>query len=224
MSLVSRYRRLVAQEVYQGPAVEKGKTSIKGGVVAAVASLFKSGVIKPGMKVLDYGAGKVARNADWLRKQGVKVYAYDPFNSTGGDGWEMGSVVSKKPTGKFDVAFSCYVLNVVPAGVETDVVANVAKAAPERFHVVRSKSDLLNQVGRSLRKGSNAVLKQWFANEFATPQDVKDLEDGTLSKERIRDFVIFGVKTGKDRFQRIPTIALNSAPVSKGSAWEMYKG
>ena len=36
---------------------------------------------------MDFGAGKFGRNADFLRANGIKCYAYDPYNGTNVDGW-----------------------------------------------------------------------------------------------------------------------------------------
>jgi hypothetical protein len=51
---------------YAGKPLETGGTSIAGGAAPPIKFLFAKGYIKPGMKVLDFGAGKYARNADFL--------------------------------------------------------------------------------------------------------------------------------------------------------------
>lgn len=65
--------------------------------------------VPAGGRILDYGAGRYARNAAGLREAGFEVYAFDPFKG-GGDGWT--GVTKKLPAGeKFDLVFTAYVLN-----------------------------------------------------------------------------------------------------------------
>jgi hypothetical protein len=82
-------------------------TSIVGGVTEGIASLFKSGKIFG--KVLDYGAGRVDRNAKFLRENGLEVYSYDPFWGSGDNGYQTTS--DKLPNDNFDVGYTSYVLN-----------------------------------------------------------------------------------------------------------------
>lgn len=94
-------------------------------------------IITPGMRVLDFGAGRHARNADYLRGKGIKCYAYDPYKATKGDGWEKGSVSAKLPGGLFDVVLSTYVLNTVKPDEAAIILRQAQKRGKCQIHVVR---------------------------------------------------------------------------------------
>lgn len=66
-------RELLEDKYYTGKPLESGGTSITGGAAPALKALVGK-VFKRGMKVLDYGAGKYARNADYLRGEGIDTY------------------------------------------------------------------------------------------------------------------------------------------------------
>jgi len=191
---------------YEGPPLEKGKTSIKGGAAPAIKWLAKQGYFKPGMKILDWGAGKVARNADFLRSLGCKVYAYDPFNATGGNGWEMGSVSGKKPRARsFDAGFTSFVLNVVPENVEDEILRDMGQHTSTMYHITRNE-DIYAMVRKALTgQTNNRYVTDFFLNEFADEAEREAYENGTLDEETIRAFCEFGTSSGKDKFQRIPS-------------------
>jgi len=181
---------------YKGKPIEKGATSIKGqGAAPAIRWLVEKGLIKPGMKVLDYGAGKYARNADYLRKLGCKVYAYDPFNyNTTGSGYTMGAVTKRKPHGKFDVAFSCFVLNVVPVKVEREIVREVETYADTTFHIHRNQ-DILKVAADTIDGiKNNKHIKEWYS------RFIEGYPYGTL----VGAFCRHGFQTSKNKFQRLP--------------------
>jgi hypothetical protein len=188
---------------YQGKPLEKGGTSIAGNVAPPVRELFKKGLINSGDTVLDYGAGKYGRNADWLREQGCRVYAYDPFHG-GQDGWE--GVSNKKPTMNFyQKSFSAYVLNVVPEYVETAIIQEVNRytlASGKQFHITRNK-DVFDSAKKALM-AQNKVVGKFFIEHFAEgDEDISNYENKTLSDERIEDFCCFGYQSTRG-FQRIP--------------------
>ena len=199
------------RETYHGPALERGGTSRGGGVSPSVKWLFDKGdktyglKLPKGAKVLDYGAGKYGRNADWLRSQGYRVYAYDPYNSNSSDGWQEGNISSRPPPvdEKFDAVFTAYVLNVVPQRVEKEVVAAAERYSDRVFHVVRNR-DIFNTFKKALERG-HGVIFRFFRDNFATAADLADLEAKTLSDARIMDFAYFGAQTPRG-FQRIPQL------------------
>jgi hypothetical protein len=98
-------------------------------------------IITPGMRVLDFGSGRHARNADYLRGKGVKCYAYDPFKATEGDGWGKGSVSENLPGGLFDLVFSTYVLNTVKPDEAATILRQAEKRGKSQIHVVRDDLD-----------------------------------------------------------------------------------
>jgi len=129
------------KRAYKGAAVEKGATSISGKASPAIRWLAKKGFFKKGTRVLDWGAGKSGRNADYLRALGCKVYAYDPNHRTHGNGWQQGSVTTQEPKlgEKFDIAFSSFVLNVVRLKDERLIIRKLKARADKIIHIVRSK-------------------------------------------------------------------------------------
>ena len=207
---------------YAGPSIERGqtRTSIRANVGAGITTLFKTH-IHPGMHILDYGAGKYARNADWFRERGVHVYAYDPNNfTTSGDGWERGAVSSQLPHERFDVALTAFVLNVVPFYHEKRIIEDCQNLARKSFHVIRA--DLVYYLKRAFQKQNNPYLMKWFRERFATKQDLKALKKGTLPEERILAFGLFGFQTGKNKFQRIPAIVHGGGKIASDSTWAVY--
>jgi len=174
-------------------------TSIAGGVVKEVASMFKKGKISG--TVLEVGAGRTARNANWLRSQGLKVYAYDPYWGTDVDGWK-GTSNTLPEDFRFDIAFSTYVLNVVSPATEKNILGKCEELAKKSFHITRNE-DIFKTVKESIYK--NKYMKDFFIETF--PMDYKilcDLEEGILDDAVIWNYCRQGVRTGKDTFQRVP--------------------
>jgi hypothetical protein len=175
--------------------------------------LFKQGYIKPGMKVLDYGAGVNARNADFLRSQGCEVYAYDPFHETQGTGWEPGSVVKALPPSdtRFDAGFSSFVLNVVSEAKESEILADMEPRCSKVYHLVRNK-EVWTDANKALRNlnpsRAQKIVVDFFLNYFADEDEKQRYHDGTLTDEDIRAFSEFGYQTTSG-FQRIPSDLLD---------------
>ena len=190
---------------YTGVPLESGGTSIKSGTGAspAVKEMFNSGIIKNGMVVLDFGSGKYNRNSNYLREQGIKVYSYDPFNGqTESSGWDSTAKTFPRNI-KFDLAFTSYVLNVVPYNVEKNIITQMVSLSKKQAHIVRD--DVVTAISKPLKSsaGTNPA-KQFFVDEYAKHDEelIQKMRDGKLSKEEITDFCIFGVKTVRG-FQRL---------------------
>lgn len=201
-----KYQLEESRRTYDGPPLESGGTSIKGkgeNVPApAVKWLFEKGYITADMKVLDYGAGKYGRNANYLREQGCEVYGFDPYNGSDANGWE--GVSNKKPTEKFDVGFSSFVLNVVPEYIEDEIITDLRRMVGTAFHVTRNM-DIFTTVKNALNRGDSTVVN-FFKEEYATdPSILEKYENGGLTEDDILDFCYFGVKTSRG-FQRIPVL------------------
>ena len=182
---------------YRGIALETGGTSINAKVAPGVKWLKGKGYFKGAETILDFGAGKYDRNATWLRKKGFRVYSYDPYNGAGySDGWE--NVTMKLPTGHFDVAFSSYVLNVVPEHVEQNIVEKMARRADQSYHIVRE--DIFKVAKKALTGHCNTAC-QFFLDEFATEEEKEMYHAGKLTDEIILRFCEHGFET-RDGFQR----------------------
>lgn len=217
-------RRMLAEcaRTYEGPLPSSSEnTSIRGNAAPGVRELLGS-IIQPGMTVWDMGAGKYARNADFLRENGVEVYASEPKSGTG-DGWAMGTVAQGKnppPGVRFDVGFTCYVLNVVPRSDERDIVNNLNKHCDVALHITRNR-DVVKQVRNSLAS-QKAAFMDWLDKWFF-PGDSVALaeweETGELSKDSIERLACFGIPTTAG-FQRLP-FPTGLKQVRKTSGWKM---
>jgi len=210
----------VVERVYTGDPLEKGGTSIAGNASPAVRDLLTKGIIKSGMTVLDFGAGKYARNANFLNDNGVKCYAYDPYNGTSVDGWK--GVSNKLPSkGKFDLAFTAFVLNVVPEHTENELIKMVAQHASQQVHITRNM-DIYDTIKRAIER-KDKLVGDFFLTHYADDAQKQMYEEGTLPKEVIVDFCKFGVQTSRG-FQRIPFLEEKGfALIRKTAGFKVYK-
>ena len=181
---------------YQGTALETGGTSMnfRGAIAPALRWLYEQGYIEPGMKVLDFGAGKYDRNAIVLRKLGVDVWSYDPFHgSMYNDGWSGVSPVIEEDA-YFDLVFTSFVLNVVPDNVENAILKTCERFSPIQYHIVRA--DLYKYVQNALQRVEKTITDFW-SHEYG--------KAFKFSEDAVRDFCYFGTKTSRG-FQRIPQL------------------
>ena len=206
---------------YAGVPLEKGGTSIGGGAAPGIKILDRQGAFAGAKTILDYGAGKYGRNANYLREQGYKVYSYDPFNGKPKvDGWKEVSQVL--PRNKFDVGFTSFVLNVVPEYIEQKIISDVGGKTKKSYHITRN-NDIFVMAKNALIRGEPTVTN-FFINEFATPAEIKALQKGTLTDKQIMDFCEFGVQTNRG-FQRIPTSEKLGLNLIKTTAnFKIYEG
>lgn len=191
-------------DFYTGPALEQGGTSIRGnGPAPHVRRLAR--VLAPGTTVLDYGAGRFARNADYLRERGFTVYAYDPFNGNGTAGYAPGSVSTRLPRRRFDLGLTCYVLNVVPEPVETEILGEVGGLSRSQLHVTRGL-DIFDSVKAALARGDDTVCRFFREHYMPGRRLGAAFREGRLTDAQVLDFCRFGVQTSRG-FQRIPELA-----------------
>lgn len=205
---------------YGGEPLESGGTSIKGSAAPAIRALAGKGAFE-GATVLDYGAGKYARNTNYLREMGLKVYAYDPFNGvSGADGWT--ETTTAPPTEKFDVGFTSFVLNVVPEHIEKKIVQDVRKLCKNSYHITRNM-DIFKMVKNALGRKDKTVTA-FFLNSFADEEEKAAFQEGTLTDETIMEFCEHGVQTNKG-FQRIPTLEDQGFRLTrKTEGFKVYEG
>lgn len=206
---------------YSGVPLEKGGTSISGGAAPGIKILAKQGAFDNAATILDYGAGKYGRNANFLREHGFKVYSYDPYNGKSNvNGWK--NVSNRLPKNKFDVGFTSFVLNVVPEYIEKKIVEDVAKRTKRQYHITRNM-DIFVMTKKALLRG-DPVVTNFFLSEYATTREIKALQQGTLTDQQILDFCQFGVQTSRG-FQRIPTTEdLGLTLIKNHSNYKIYEG
>lgn len=183
-------------DFYRGVPLEKGGTSIAGKASPAVRWLYEKH-IKDFGEVLDYGAGKYARNADFLRALGVPTFAYDPynFNCTSDLGWDVGLVsdtvcLDDNNGYLFNIGLTSFVLNVLPKDDEKVVIEKISKLSEKSLHVVRNL-DIYDTVLSAINRKDKSTLDFIF-KEYPNADPIRDL----------MDICVAGVQTSKG-FQRI---------------------
>lgn len=186
---------------YDGSIREIGGTSIAGDASPGIKWLFEKGYFKLGDTILDFGAGKYARNSDYLRELGCNVYAYDPYNYNSKDGWSQKTVSSILPTSseKFDAVFSSYVLNVMPKSLEKDILAQLKKINCKKYYHIVRNADILSSVGKALDR-KDPITYGFFQDVYWKKS--WGLIPDKIDKQILIDFCRFGVQTSKG-FQRI---------------------
>jgi hypothetical protein len=201
MRLVEVYRLIesATRPTYDGPPLESGKTSLSLEKPAPYMDRFISmGILKPGMKVLDYGAGKTARNANYLRSKGFDVIAVDPFNHN-----EKLKIL--KDVGKgdhFDAAFTSFVLNVVPEYIEDEILKKLESLADIQCHGTRGK-DLLTFLENT--QSCEGFTFKWMMKNIpgkGLDEELKRFSDGSFTKEDLIKLANFGFGTTSG-FQRL---------------------
>jgi hypothetical protein len=174
------------------------------------------------MKVLDYGAGKFARNANFIRENNVKCFAYDPynFNSLNADGWNYNSVsnivdLSFNNDKKFDIVFSCYVLNVLPKNLEEHIITEVSKLGETVFHIIRN-TDIFDSIKSSIKR-KDITVYGFYVNEFNGKTEPESMSD-----DEIMEFCKFGVQTSRG-FQRMTYLEeYGFELISKTAGYKVY--
>lgn len=187
-------RKRIRKDYYKGEPLEKGKTSRpRKSPSPIVRFLATNGYFNGGQTILDYGAGKYTNNTDYLRSLGFKVYAYDPYNFNGEDGYAMGAVSNKLPEGKFDFVFTCYVLNVVPKYEEKNICQITESFAKRKVYHITRNLDIFFYIKELAEKKEKRLL--YYFNK---------VYKGTVLNERyLYDIAFYGIPTQKG-FQRIP--------------------
>lgn len=200
---------------YTGEPLETGQTSTNFPVAPAIIWMEKNNIIQQGTTVLDYGAGKYARNSNYLRSNNIKTYAYDPFNGENTNGWS--GVSSTLPNNKFDTVFSSFVLNVVPKHIEEQIIKDCESRGNSIIHIVRN-TDIKTTVKNALLKKDKLVW-DFFNNYFLKDCNLKNTE---INDEIIDLFCKYGVQTSKG-FQRVCYLEEYGYEMIRGSYSSSYK-
>lgn len=183
------------QNYYNGECIEKGKTSRCNNVSPAVKWLEENGYLPVESIIFDVGAGKIGRNAKYLRKQQHEVYAYDPYNfNTSGSGFDKGAISSEYPNRNFNIGLTCYVLNIVPKYEEENILTKMMWFCDKSYHIVRD-TDFIYEVSIALMKGRGYTWEFYKSSGFQIKYPI-------ITDEVIKEFCRYGIQTGKDMFQR----------------------
>lgn len=209
---------LIFEDAFYGGTTMSKNTSIMGGVTEGISSLYKSGKING--KVLDYGAGRVDRNAKFLRANGLEVYSYDPFWGSGDDGYVTTS--DKLPSDTFDVGYTSYVLNVVSFPEQEGILSTMNSLCKKQFHIVRFM-DLYDLAKKNLESGKDNLIKSFFTIEYKGDLEAYLNSDKSGKTDILTDFLEFGTETSNG-FQRL--VALENQGftlIKKSSGYRIYE-
>jgi hypothetical protein len=195
--------------------ITSSNTSIKRGVSPAIKYLYDNLYIKSGMKVLDYGAGKYSRNANYLRSKNIDVFAYDPYNYTHGNGWDVDTVSNSICNEKFDIVFTSYVLNVVEYDISMHIMNDVCEYSNTVYHIVRNNIHSIAEntiIGNTYNK---YVISSW--NKYIE----NNSDDNTV--ENLKEFAKYGFMTKKDCMQREHIFDDSYFKLKCKNGWCIYK-
>lgn len=164
--------------------------------------------------IIDYGAGRNGRHAEFFRNKGIKTYGYDYTWESGEDGWR--GVSKELPGGRFKVGISCFVLNVVTEDIEDGIISWMDEHCERVYHITRNRDIFKTIINGLIRRDKGVVeffryfrgevVRQDGGKEYKMPV-IKDLiiDGKPVTEEEVMDFSIFGIKTSKG-FQRIPML------------------
>jgi hypothetical protein len=213
-----RLKDLIFEESYYSGTTMSKNTSIVGGVTEGISSLFKSGKIFG--KVLDYGAGRVDRNAKFLRENGLEVYSYDPFWGSGDNGYETTS--DKLPNDTFDVGYTSYVLNVVSVPEQSGILNTMNSLCKKQYHIVRYM-DLYDLAKKNLESDKDNVLKSFFTKEYKGNIEQYLNSDKEARMNILTDFLQYGTETSNG-FQRLVSLEDQGfSLIKKASGYRIYE-
>lgn len=213
-----RLKDLIFEESYYSGTTMSKNTSIVGGVTEGISSLFKSGKIFG--KVLDYGAGRVDRNAKFLRENGLEVYSYDPFWGSGDNGYETTS--DKLPNDTFDVGYTSYVLNVVSVPEQSGILNTMNSLCKKQYHIVRYM-DLYDLAKKNLESDKDSVLKSFFTKEYKGNLEQYLNSDKEARMNILTDFLQYGTETSNG-FQRLVSLEDQGfSLIKKASGYRIYE-
>jgi hypothetical protein len=177
---------------YLGQPLEFGGTSIASKKpVPALVWLVNQGMFKTDMRILDYGAGKYGRNAEYLRQLGFSVVAVDKFNYNQAANVLPESAIKGR---LFDVALTSYVLNVVPEHIENDILRKLSQITKSQIHITRG-SDLISILRRVKQNG---YTYKWLLQQ----SDLATYLKAKPTKADLEALAYFGFATTKG-FQRL---------------------
>jgi hypothetical protein len=213
-----KLKDLIFEESYYSGTTMSKNTSIVGGVTEGIASLFKSGKIFG--KVLDYGAGRVDRNAKFLRENGLEVYSYDPFWGSGDNGYQTTS--DKLPNDNFDVGYTSYVLNVVSVPEQNGILNTMNSLCKKQYHIVRYM-DLYDLAKKNLESDKDNVIKNFFTKEYKGDLEQYLSSDRVSRTDILTDFLQYGTETSNG-FQRLVSLEDQGfSLIKKASGYRIYE-
>ena len=135
---------------------------------AAYNKLKKAGIFTKGMKMVDIGGGKFDNAVDMLKKEGVDLKVYDPFNRSAQHNKEVAQAVQG---GQVDASISNNVLNVIKEKENQLLVVEQA------FDAVKGNGKAYFSVYEGSKSGAGKETKAGFQHNKKTADYVSLIEN-----------------------------------------------
>jgi|DEB0MinimDraft_10_1074344.scaffolds.fasta_scaffold01324_2 hypothetical protein len=135
---------------------------------AAYNKLKKAGIFTKGMKMVDIGGGKFDNAVDMLKKEGVDLKVYDPFNRSAQHNKEVAQAVQG---GQVDASISNNVLNVIKEKENQLLVVEQA------FDAVKGNGKAYFSVYEGSKSGVGKETKAGFQHNKKTADYVSLIEN-----------------------------------------------
>lgn len=162
---------MVKRDVWRTPEqeVSSAATSInKGKLPAAYGKLRKIGAFLKGMKVVDIGGGRFDNAVESLKKEGVDLKVYDPFNRSSAHNQKVADAVRG---GQADAAVNNNVLNVIKERENQLLVVEQAHDA------VKAEGKAYFSVYEGNKSGTGKATKQGFQHNKKVSEYVELIEE-----------------------------------------------
>ncbi|MFA5024246.1 MAG: hypothetical protein WC523_04780 [Patescibacteria group bacterium] len=213
--IVHKNEKKLKNITYCGPSLEFGKTSMFcNKPTPGINRLIKQGLLAKGLKILDYGAGKYARNTKYLVGQGFNSIAVDKFNYN-----EQYNVLKNKDIRDlyFDVSFTSYVLNVVSEYTESRILNKLSNISKTQCHIVRN--DLVSNLD-CVQKNKGPVYN-WIIKNVTMKKEAKLFSAGQADNDCLIKLARFGFATPKG-FQRLVFLENKGFDLIYSGAYKIY--
>lgn len=149
--------------------------------INTVNLVYKSFKFPEGSLILDYGGGKYDSNVNYMKKLGVDVLVFDPFNRTKAHNQKVLDYVSKyKP----DFIINSNVLNVI---AEDDIVLDVIKTIKK---LSGSKTTVIFAIYEGNKTGVGKVTTKGYQRNLKTAAYVPIISSVFPNVKRKSTFII----------------------------------
>lgn len=162
---------MVKRDVWRTPEqeVSSAATSInKGKLPAAYGKLRKIGAFLKGMKVVDIGGGRFDNAVESLKKEGVDLKVYDPFNRSSAHNQKVADAVKG---GQADAAVNNNVLNVIKER------ENQLLVVEQSHDAVKAEGKAYFSVYEGNKSGTGKATKQGFQHNKKVSEYVELIEE-----------------------------------------------
>lgn len=175
---------------FQGWDSSRQRTAIgRGDLSMPLRRSLHDEVVRSGLSVLDYGAGR-GQDAARLQQMGIEASGWDPYFSP------------DSPLGHADVVFLTYVLNVIEDVAERRSTLQAAWQLTQKTLVVstRLKWELNSAVGE--KSGDGIVTSRGTFQHFFSPHELRQLVENETGMRCVSPVpgVVYAFRREEDRF------------------------